>query len=168
MKLFLKNVAFTLVIPGTFAVLIPLLIAGDRTACGGWTLAVALVLFGVGVSLYVRSVWDFASFGRGTPAPIDAPKRLVVRGFYRYTRNPMYVAALTVISGWATLFGASVLLAYAAIVFIFFSLFVQFYEEPRLTREFGDEYTAYMAKVGRWLPRRPLSDTRRIKHADSR
>ena len=93
-------------------------------------------------------------FGSGTPAPIDAPKRLVKRGFYRYTRNPMYVAALTVVIGWATLFGAAVLVGYAIVLFVAFSLFIRLYEEPRLAREFGEEYATYVSQVGRWLPRR--------------
>ena len=105
----------------------------------------ALFLFGLGIVLYLRSAWDFAVFGSGTPAPIDAPKRLVRRGFYRYTRNPMYVAALTLVSGWAALYGAAILVAYAAVLFVFFSLFVRLYEEPRLAREFGSEYAAYVA-----------------------
>ena len=100
MKLFLKTTLFTVVVPGTFAVLFPILLAGDRTAASGATLGLALFLFALGSSLYLRSAWDFAVFGRGTPAPIDAPKRLVTRGFYRYTRNnPMYVASLSVVVG---------------------------------------------------------------------
>ena len=130
MKLFLKIALFTVVMPGTFAVLLPIFLAGDRTAASGGTLGLALSLFALGIVLYLRSAWDFAVFGSGTPAPIDAPKRLVTRGFYRYTRNPMYVAALTLVVGWATLFGAAILVAYAVVLFVFFSLFVRLYEEP--------------------------------------
>ena len=64
----------------------------------------------------------------------------------------MYIASLTVVIGWGALFGAAILFAYAAALFVFFSLFVRLYEEPRLAREFGSEYTAYVAQVGRWLP----------------
>lgn len=152
MKLFLKVVVFTVVMPGTFAVLIPFLVVRDVPAAGGARLALASLLFGLAAVMYLRSAWDFAAFGKGTPAPIDAPKRLVTRGFFRYTRNPMYVAVLTVLAGWITLFGAAKLVAYAVVVFVFFSVFIRLYEEPRLAREFGDEYTAYMARVGRWLP----------------
>ena len=120
MKLFLKTALFTVVIPGTFAVLLPILLAGDRTAASGATLWLALSLFALGIVLYLRSAWDFAVLGRGTPAPIDAPKRLVTQGFYRYTRNPMYVAALTIVVGWATFFGAAILVAYAVVLFVFF------------------------------------------------
>ena len=154
MKLFLKTTLFTVVIPGTFAVLLPILLAGDRTASSGAILVLALFLFALGSVLYLRSAWDFAVSGSGTPAPIDAPKRLVTRGFYRYTRNLMYVASLTVVVGWATLFEAFILVAYAALLFVVFSLFIRFYEEPRLAREFGSDYAAYVSQVGRWLPRR--------------
>jgi len=153
MKLFLKTALFTVVMPGTFAVLFPIVIAEDRTAASGAALGLALALFALGIVLYLRSAWDFAVYGRGTPAPIDAPKRLVIRGFYRYTRNPMYVASLTVVVGWATLFGAAIVLAYAVVLFVFFALFVRLYEEPRLGREFGNEYATYVSQVGRWLPR---------------
>lgn len=152
MSPFLKTALFTVVVPGSVAVLIPLLIAGDRAAADGVTRALALLLLALGAVLYLRSAWDFASFGRGTPAITDAPRRLVTRGFYRYTRNPMYVAVLSAIAGWAVLYGAPVLWAYGGAIFVFFSLFIRLYEEPRLSREFGDEYAAYMKRVGRWLP----------------
>ena len=155
MSLFLKTAMFTVLMPGLFAVLIPLVLVRDGTATGGVTLALASCLLAFGVVLYVRSAWDFAVSGSGTPAPIDPPKRLVTRGFYRYTRNPMYVASLTLVAGWAILFQAPLLLAYAAGLFLFFSLFIKLYEEPRMAREFGDDYAAYSARVGRWLPRRP-------------
>ena len=154
MKLFLKVALFTIVMPGTFAGLLPVLIVGDRSVAGGATLVPACGLFALGLVFYFRSAWDFAVFGSGTPAPIDAPKRLVTRGFYRYTRNPMYVASLLVVIGWATLFGAAVLVAYAFLLFVVFSLFIRLYEEPRLAREFGEEYAAYVSQVGRWLPHR--------------
>ena len=80
MKLFLKTVLFTVVMPGTFAVFLPVVLTADRTAAGGATLWPALCLFALGTVLYLRSAWDFAAFGGGTPAPIDAPKRLVTRG----------------------------------------------------------------------------------------
>ena len=67
----------------------------------------------------------------------------------------MYVAILTVVGGWAVLLSAAILVAYAVALFVFFSLFVRLYEEPHLSKEFGDEYAAYVEQVGRWLPRRP-------------
>ena len=154
-KLFLKTALFTVAMPGTFAVLLPFVLAADRTAATSVTFWVASCLFAIGAVLYLRSAWDFAAFGGGTPAPIDAPKRLVTRGFYRYTRNPMYVASLTVVAGWAILFKSAMLLSYGVVLFVVFTLFIRFYEEPRLAREFGNAYSAYASQVGRWLPRRP-------------
>ena len=93
-------------------------------------LGLAVCLFALGVALYLRAVWDFAVLGKGTPAPIDAPKQLVVQGIYRYTRNPLYISMLTVIAAWAALFGTAVLVGYAAGLFVVYSLFVRLHEEP--------------------------------------
>lgn len=155
MKLYLKAAVFTLVVPGGFGGLVPALLVGGREAAGGARLALAVCLMAIGAAMYLRCVWDFAVFGKGTPAPIDAPKRLVIRGLYRYSRNPMYVGLITLIAGWAVMFGSMVLVWCAVLLFVFFSLFVRLYEEPHLRRKFGDEYEVYKAQVGRWLPRRP-------------
>ena len=152
MRLFLKAALFTAVVPGTVAVLVPLLLKGDRAVAGGVTLVLAVCLFALGVGLYLRCVWDFAVSGGGTPAPIDAPKRLVTNGVYRYSRNPIYIAELTMIAGWAILFTAPIIVAYGVVLFVVLSLAVRRYEEPRLARQFGDQYAAYTAETGRWLP----------------
>lgn len=150
----LKNLLFTVLVPGTVAVYLPLAIAGGRDAASGALLVLALVLFTAGGALYAWCVWDFATSGRGTPAPIDAPTRLVAEGPYRYVRNPMYVGVLAVISAWAVLLRSSVLLLYLGFVTTVFTLFVVLYEEPHLRRLFGEPYDAYCARVGRWFPRR--------------
>ena len=155
MALLLKNLLFTVLVPGTVAVLLPWSIAGDRAPATGWPAAPAVALLALGAAVYAWCVWDFASFGRGTPAPLDAPKKLVVRGLYRFSRNPMYVGVLTVILGWAAFFRAPVLVAYAALVAACFQAFVVLYEEPHLRRVFGEEYAAYSSRVGRWLSLRP-------------
>ena len=153
MLLLFKNLLFTLIVPGTFAVYLPLRIVRDRPfVMGPAFLAGCLVLL-IGASIYAWCVWDFATFGQGTPAPIDAPKKLVVRGLYRYTRNPMYTGVLTVILGWAVLFRAFDLVLYALVVGTCFQLFILLYEEPHLRSEFGSQYEHYRARVGRWLPR---------------
>ncbi|MDE0258573.1 MAG: isoprenylcysteine carboxylmethyltransferase family protein [Gammaproteobacteria bacterium] len=153
-KLFVKTAMFALVVPGTVSVVVPLLIVRGRPPAVGVTLGLALLFLGLGAAIFLRCARDFVVFGRGTPAPIDRTKRLVIQGLYRYSRNPMYVGVLSVIAGWAVLFRAGILVAYAAAWFVIFSLFVRFYEEPHLLREFGDEYLAYRKRVGRWLPKR--------------
>ncbi len=152
MVLFLKNILFTIVVPGTVAVYVPLLLVKGRPlgSVGAMLLGFGLVM--AGAAIYVWCVWDFATFGRGTPAPIDAPKKLVVRGLYRYTRNPMYVGALTIILGWATVFQSLPLVLYAVVVCVCFQAFILLYEEPHLRRAFGAEYEAYTQRVSRWLP----------------
>jgi len=154
MWLLLKNLLFTVVVPGTVAVYGPLMLVRDLPpAPVMWRLA-ALPSFLIGPSIYAWCVWDFATFGRGTPAPIDAPKHLVVRGLYRYTRNPMYVGVLTTIAGWAVRYGSLTLVLYAAAVALCFHAFIVLYEEPHLQQVFGPAYTAYRAAVRRWLPGR--------------
>lgn len=154
MLLVLKNVAFTVLVPGTVAVYLPLLIAGGRGITSSVPLlAVALVFFGLGAAVYAWCVWDFAAFGRGTPLPLDAPRRLVVRGLYRCTRNPMYLGVLIVVAAWAALFASGWLLAYAAIVALACHVFVVLYEEPKLHALFGADYDAYRQAVPRWIAR---------------
>jgi protein-S-isoprenylcysteine O-methyltransferase Ste14 len=155
-KLFLKNLLFTILVPGSVAVYLPLLIACRRDITNSpWLLAGGMLLLALGTAIYAWTIWDFASFGRGTPLPIDAPKKLVVRGLYRYTRNPMYIGVLTIILGWAVMFATAWLLAYAILVGAMVHLFVVLYEEPKLQLLFGMEYEDYRRSVGRWVPQFP-------------
>jgi len=77
----------------------------------------------------------------------------VIRGLYRFTRNPMYLGVLTVVLGWAAFFQTATLALYAVFLFGCFHTFIRLYEELFLTREFGNEYSEYTAAVGRWLPK---------------
>lgn len=151
MKLLLKNLLFTFLVPGTVAGWIPWTLVRDETAVTGPVAWGSAALFLFGTAVYAWCVWDFATFGRGTPAPLDAPKKLVVRGLYRVTRNPMYVGVLSVVLGWAALWQSTGIAVYAAAVATVFHVFILVYEEPKLQALFGDEYTAYRARVGRWL-----------------
>lgn len=153
MALLFKNLLFTVVVPGTVSVYVPLLIARRGPPASGPGLAIASAVLTVGAAIYAWCLWDFARLGRGTPAPIDAPKKLVVCGLYRYMRNPMYAGVITVILGWAILFPTASLALYGLGVATCFHLFVVLYEEPHLLRAFGREYEQYCTRVGRWLPR---------------
>jgi len=147
-----KNLLFTLVVPGTVAVYLPYRLARPL-APGPAALASALPLFFLGAAVYAWCVWDFATFGRGTPAPVDPPRRLVVRGLFRRVRNPMYLGVLTVLLGWLVLAPGRDLAAYLAGTWLVFHSVVVLYEEPRLHSHFGADYDRYAARVGRWLPR---------------
>ena len=103
----------------------------------------------------------FAVQGVGTPAPIFPPRRLVVTGLYRYVRNPMYVAVVSTILGQGLIFGNFTLLAYGALIWLLFHVFVLVYEEPTLRAGFGSEYGLFCAAVPRWIPRLTAWDSRR-------
>jgi protein-S-isoprenylcysteine O-methyltransferase Ste14 len=101
----------------------------------------------------VAEAGRFAFQGVGTPAPIFPTQHLVVKGFYRYVRNPMYVAVVWVILGQALFLGNIHVLAYAIFVWLAFHSFVLIYEEPTLRKSFGAEYETFCAHVPRWIPR---------------
>lgn len=111
------------------------------------------LLIAVSVVVLLESFTRFALQGLGTPAPVYPTRHLVVTGFYRHVRNPMYVAVVSAIVGQALLFGAPGLLSYATIIWLAMHVFVVVYEEPMLGRSFGGEYDLYLSKVRRWLPR---------------
>jgi len=158
--LLFKSLLFTIIVPGTFGVYIPMAIAratGAKAAGFGFYWLVGFGLLMVGALIYLICVMEFAVRGRGTPAPIDAPKHLVVSGLYRYVRNPMYVGVLAVVLGLTFLARSAELLGYAALLALVFHGFIRLYEEPALRRQFGAEYEEYCRTVGRWVPR-GLSD----------
>lgn len=115
--------------------------------------AVGSLLIAAGLLVLLDSFARFALQGLGTPAPVLPTRHLVVTGFYRYVRNPMYVAVTSLILGQALLFGNVRVLRYGFAVWLAFHLFVLVYEEPTLQRTFGPEYQAFCANVPRWLPR---------------
>ena len=117
-----------------------------------------LVCICAGAALLVACIWEFARSGRGTLSPMDPPRRLVVRGLYRYVRNPMYLAVTTIVLGEGLVTRSPALAAYWAIWFAVVNLFVLGYEEPTLHERFGDSYADYSRRVGRWIPRRPSRD----------
>jgi protein-S-isoprenylcysteine O-methyltransferase Ste14 len=129
---------------------------GFRVAAGAqpwrWLAAIPSAL---GFAVALRCVWDFGWTGRGTPAPVLPPRRLVVVGFYRYVRNPMYVGFATGWIGLWIIFGHAnpVAIAAVAAVALGVHLFVVFYEEPTLREKFGAEYEEYCRNVRRWWPR---------------
>jgi protein-S-isoprenylcysteine O-methyltransferase Ste14 len=155
MRLALRNVVFTVVVPGTGGVYLPwwILTRGGRSpAPVAWP---ATALIAAGVLLYLSCLRLFAVVGRGTPGPWDPPRRLVAVGPYRWVRNPIYLAAMLVVLGEAWLFGSAALLRYAVVAAVAFHLLVVGYEEPRLRGQFGERYERYRRAVSRWVPRRP-------------
>lgn len=117
------------------------------------TRSLGTILILAGVPGLVDAFARFALQGLGTPAPIAPPKNLVVTGFYRYVRNPIYVAVIAIILGQGVLMGDGRLILYGALLWLSFHAFVVVYEEPTLEQTFGKEYEAFRAAVPRWIPR---------------
>lgn len=141
-----------LALPGIVAFVVPLLIASaDASNRSVSTSGVPVVL--TGILLLLWCVRDFFVIGKGTLAPWDPPKRLVMVGLYRHVRNPMYVSVVVLVTGWALVFTSRQLAAYAIILALGFHVRVLVHEEPRLARQFGDDWRDYRAHVRRWLPR---------------
>ena len=161
MMLALRSIFFTLVIPGTITVLIPYLIVSRTGATfpDAWTPLniLALVPMLVGAGILLRCIWDFAAKGRGTLAPVDPPRELVVQGLFCQVRNPMYLGVLLLLLGEALFFRSAGLLQYSAAWFFIVNLVVLFYEEPALRRRFGESYQHHTRLVHRWVPSRPTS-----------
>ena len=150
----IRSLLFLLVAPGMVAGYIPLaLLQSGPQAETGFLAYLAFPLWFLGLTILLWSFWNFLVQGRGTPAPVDPPKKLVAMGFYRYVRNPMYVGVLAVIIGHFLWFGYWYLLIYALVVFIAFNTFITYYEEPSLKRKFGAAYENYLKRVPRWIPR---------------
>jgi protein-S-isoprenylcysteine O-methyltransferase Ste14 len=141
--------------PGVVAGLVPYWITG------GWVssdpplaLQVAgVALLAAGLGVLANTIVHFAVEGLGTPFPAAPTEHLVVGGLYRYVRNPMYLAVIATILGQAATLGRPELVVYAAVVWVIVASFVRFYEEPTLSRTYGDRYDAYRREVRGWLPR---------------
>ena len=150
------TVVFLMLTPGMVAGLIPAVMTGwEIPWTGGWVSPVAIVA-GIAILSGVLVLLDaFIRFARadGTPAPTNPTAHLVVVGPYRYVRNPMYLAVLTIILGQALLFGSWGTLLYAGVVLVAVVLFVLGYEQPALELEYGDEYREYRRNVRGWVPR---------------
>ena len=112
----------------------------------------AMVIGVVGAAIALWCVFTFALAGKGTPAPFDPPRQLVIRGPYRFVRNPMYIGASVALASAALFYESLPLLGYTAVFYVSTHLFVVWYEEPTLRRTFGQEYEAYCRNVKRWWP----------------
>jgi protein-S-isoprenylcysteine O-methyltransferase Ste14 len=155
--LVLRNVLWTILLPGVFAGYLPWRYFGlDRVRLDVWKPAhlLGLILIGLGAVLLGACIFEFARSGRGTLSPVDPPRHLVVRGLYRYVRNPMYLSVTTIVLGELLVTRSSALAVYWIVWFVAVNLFVMGYEEPTLRQQFGASYDEYSGQVGRWIPGR--------------
>jgi protein-S-isoprenylcysteine O-methyltransferase Ste14 len=150
------SVAWGLAIGGTFGGLLPYLFSDwhMHRPLPYWPVAqgAGVLLICAGLAPIVQSFIEFTN-ADGTPVPIASPRRLVVCGFYRYVRNPIYIGFLAILAGETLLTGSLGLLEYTAVAWCVGAAAVRFYEEPTLARKFGVEYAAYRRSVRAWIPR---------------
>ena len=157
-----RSLLWTILLPGLFAGYVPWRYFGVGRVQVSLTDPVrvpGLLLTGAGAVLLGACILEFARSGRGTLSPVDPPRQLVVRGLYRYVRNPMYLSVTAIVLGEALLARSTALGVYWAIWFACVNLFVIGYEEPTLRRQFGASYDEYVKRVGRWIPRNPRTPT---------
>ncbi len=159
----MRHIRAIVLLPATATVVVPaVIVLSSGTVHVGWELqqplrplplVLAGGLLGLGLGLFVSTVWLFARVGEGTLAPWDATRRLVVRGVYRHVRNPMIVGVICVLLGEAALLGSLPLLEWFAFFLLANALYIPLIEEPRLERQFGTDYRLYRQNVPRWIPR---------------
>jgi protein-S-isoprenylcysteine O-methyltransferase Ste14 len=160
----LRSLLWTILLPGLFAGYVPWRFFGlgrMRFDLGRPSHLLGLLCIGVGAALLAACILEFARSGRGTLSPLDPPRHLVVRGLYRYVRNPMYISVTIIVLGEALLTQSLALGVYWMIWFLSANLFVIGYEEPTLRDRFGASYDAYTRQVGRWIPRFRWGETPR-------
>jgi protein-S-isoprenylcysteine O-methyltransferase Ste14 len=149
-----KTVVFTVFVPGTVAGYVPWRLRQDATAVTGAEEWAAIAVIAIGITIYLHTAfWGFDLIGGGTPAPIAPTKVLVVKGLHRFVRNPMYIGVALVIGGQAWLFHSLRIAIYMACMLLTAHVFVVFYEEPTLRKQFGQEYERYCTSVPRWIPK---------------
>lgn len=157
----LRHLVAIAVLPFTVTVLIPIWLArrdGVTLALGSTPTHVVLQLAGVGlllagVLLFATSLWRFITEGRGTLAPWDPPRQLVVQGPYRYVRNPMISGVVLVLFGEALVLLSRTHLTWALIFLGINAIYIPLVEEPLLHDKFGASYGEYCRQVPRLLPR---------------
>jgi len=156
-SLLLRNLFFTILQPGLIAGrLIPYWILGDnlnRTFVQPLQFYhyLGAIVFVIGLVILLNCIISFAVKGGGTLSPVDPTKLLVISGLYRFSRNPMYVGVTMILIGEAIFFQSVNLWIYLLFIFIAFNLFILLHEEPRLRKDFGEEYNQYCQKVRRWI-----------------
>jgi protein-S-isoprenylcysteine O-methyltransferase Ste14 len=157
----LRHALAIAVLPFTMAVLVPLWLArraglapAVATSAGGFAMqAAGVLLLAVGLALFAASLRRFATDGHGTLAPWDPPRELVVRGPYRYVRNPMISGVLLVLLGEALVLRSRSHFLWACTFFAINAVYIPLLEEPDLEDRFGESYREYRRHVPRLLPR---------------
>jgi protein-S-isoprenylcysteine O-methyltransferase Ste14 len=148
--LFARALLAFLVCPAVVALLVPWLLAGLASPKRPFS-ALGLIPLIPGIGLLIWCVGAFYAKGKGTLAPWDPPQQLVDTGVYGVSRNPMYVAVVLILCGWAIGFRSPGLAVYACVIAAAFHLRVVLGEEPWLAERHGEDWDRYKARVPRWV-----------------
>lgn len=156
MPLFFRNLFFTILQPGVVAGLIPYLLVRKIFKESFAQLFrsshfLGIILFVAGLALMLICITNFGVKGKGTLSPADPTKKLVIAGPYKFSRNPMYIGVMLILIGESIFFKSLALSIYSLFIFTAFHVFIIYFEEPRLRKDFGTEYLEYIQKVPRWL-----------------
>ena len=157
----LRHLFAILVLPFVMTIVIPRWIIRGYGLVTSWPPGLATftgqilggICFLIGLGLFLWCLYLFAMRGKGTLAPWDPPKHLVVTGPYRYVRNPMISGVLMILLGEALFRGSASLGAWMLTFFVFNQIHFLIFEEPNLESRFGEEYRVYKSHVPRWIPR---------------
>ena len=155
----IRNLAAIALFPGIVAVYIPYRLLDGAAVPGPaeWSISqyAAVMVATIGAGILFKCIWSFAFVGRGTLAPYDETRVLIVVGLYRFVRNPMYVGVMLILLAQSLFFWSTILLSYTGICFVVANILVIGYEENRLRQKYGDEYRKYCEHVARWIPGKP-------------
>jgi protein-S-isoprenylcysteine O-methyltransferase Ste14 len=159
--MFARHLLSVALLPFMVAVIIPIWIArrtGNGLVVGTNALqffwqAVGGVLLVIGLILFASSLSRFVGEGEGTLAPWDPPTKLVVRGPYRYVRNPMISGVIALLFGEGFLLLSTPQLEWALTFLVINMVYIPLLEEPQLVHRFGEPYREYCRHVRRFIPR---------------
>lgn len=154
--LVLRNLLFTILQPGMVAGVVPYWLANTQfqnVLRSAFRLPqyIGIVVFTLGLIILFHCIFRFIVEGKGTISPADPTKHLVIKGLYKFSRNPMYVGVMMILIGETIFCSSPSLLIYSILILTAFNLFITYREEPRLKKDFGEEYDTYKRKVRRWL-----------------
>ena len=159
----IRHIKAILALPFIVAVVLPGLLhfcniehlfpAIDKLAWLPFRIGIGMLFLLAGLYLFVVTNKLFAVIGKGTLAPWDPTRKMVIAGPYRYCRNPMITAVLFIIVAEAFLLASFPILIWACIFFAMTNIYFLLSEEPELEQRFGKEYLDYKANVPRWIPR---------------
>ncbi len=118
-----------------------------------WLSPIGIIFIILGCLVGLSCIVTFIVRGSGTPAPFDPPVKFVIKGPYKYVRNPMYLGGLMILTGFGLYANSVSILIFSFVWILLANVFVIFFEEKTLRVRFGNDYARYCNEVGRWIPK---------------